>query len=888
MKVTPPVYAQRFLRWFCEEELYEEIIGDLDEAFYDRVEEKGYAFAKRMYIQDVVRFFKPYAWKKLHLNRQHTPMFRNYFKIGIRNIIKRKEYSLLNALGLIIGLTCIFLSILFLRNELRYDTFYSDSDDIYRIQRTYRSQEYAVVPLKDWWSTTAEDQQNYINELKKLDEVKHAIQFTSTNSPTSLPQFYGEKPNGERLVENNILWTNSGNEFFNVLDWTFVKGSAETALNEPHSVVLTESSAIKYFGSDWKADANLLSKNLVIDSIAYSINGVIGNVPGYSHVDFDLVVNKPQIPSWGAYTYIKKAEGFSDAQLSKAVSQAYVAFKPESVEDVLEKGVSPMPITSIYLNSKALYELKTPGDSRYLWIFGIIGLIILAVTITNYFNLSVALYAGRQKEIGVRKVLGAGKSSTITQFLFETLLITFGCLPVALLLMQLLLPFFNSIMGVNLENGFLLDLDLLVFAISLTAFIGLAAGLYPSIILSRKNMLDLFKGKLSNQSGGFSLRRLLVGFQFVLLIGLVTATFFINKQLDFLQNKDLGFKKDGVVSINVGGADIYQKMKNKLASNSKIMNIGAGGMPGNEMFNMTTYKMLESGEDEIRDDGTSITMDKESLEVLGIDHPKLALLDQGKASIFLINETAAKTLAATLKITQQELIGKVFQLEPEFDNEEDGTMGIHYTIDGILEDYHYFTLKEAVNPMFIEVQATPQWAYEMLVRISTEDLFATLDEIEKEYNIWHPDEPIRMEFLDDRLASLYKNEERIASLASGLSTIAVVLSILGLIGLVSFITKTKEREIGIRKVYGASVKHILLLLNKEFSILTLVATLLAAPLSFWAVNQWLEAFAYRIEPSFSVYAIAGLLCLLLVLAIVSIQSLRSVVKSPVESLKSDQ
>lgn len=888
MKLSPPSYAQRFLRWFCDEELFEEVIGDLDEAFYDRFEEKGYAYAKQMYIKDVIKFFKPYAWKKLHLNKQHTPMFRNYFKIGLRNIIKRKEYSLLNATGLIIGLTCIFQSILFLRNELRYDAFHTDAEDIYRIQRTYRSQEYAVVPLKDWWSTTAADQQNYIHELRKLDEVEHAMQFTSSNSPTSLPQFYGERSDGERLVESNILWTNSGNEFFKVLDWTFIKGSAKTALTEPRSVVLTESSAIKYFGSDWRSDVNLLSKNLVIDSNAYAVNGVIENVPSYSHVDFDLVINTPQIPSWGAYTYIKKAEGFSDDQLSGAVSKAYEIFKPESSEDILEKGVSLKPLTSIYLESKALYELKTPGDSRYLWIFGIIGLIILAVTITNYFNLSIALYAGRQKEMGVRKALGAGRSSTITQFLFETMLITYGCLPIALLLIELLLPIFNTIMSVNLENEFLTGIGLLLFAIFLTGFIGLTAGLYPSIILSRKNMLDLFKGKMSNQTGGFSLRRILVGFQFVLLIGLVTATFFINKQLEFLQNKDLGFKKDGVISINVGSADIYQKMKNKLVTNSNILSIGAGGMPGNEMFNMTTYKMLESGEDNVRDDGTSITMDKGSFDVLGIDHPKLELLDQGKASIFLVNETAASTLAASLKVPKKDLIGRVFQLEPEFNNEEAGTMGIHYTIDGFIEDYHYFTLKETVNPMFIEVQAVPQWAYEMLFRISTEDMFTTLNEIEKEYNAWHPNEPIRMEFLDDRLASLYKNEAQIASLASGLSTIAVALSILGLIGLVSFITKTKEREIGIRKVYGASVKHILLLLNKEFSILTVIATLLAAPLSFWAITQWLEAFAYRIDPAFSIYAIAGVLCLILVLTVVSIQSLRSAIKSPIESLKSDQ
>lgn len=874
---------QKFLQWFCDAELYEEITGDLDEAFYERLDEKGASYAKRKYIMDVLKFFKPYAWKKLHLNRQHTPMFKNYFKIGLRNIIKRKEYALLNASGLILGLVCIFVSILYLRNELRYDTFYADAKDTYRVQRTYRSQEYAVIPLKDWWDTSAEDQLNYVNALKEQEEISHAVHFNSTSSPTSIPQFYIASENGDRFVENNILWTNSGNEIFDVFDWPFQIGNSQNALKAINSIVLSETAAIKYFGSDWKNDETL-SKNLIIDSVAYTIDGVVQDIPAYSHLDFDIIVNVPKIPSWGTYVYITRNEGITEDQLEKAIDRAYLAFKPESKDDVLEKGVSLMPLTSIYLNSKALYELKTPGDIRYLMIFGIIGLIILIVTVTNYFNLSVALYTSRQKEVGVRKVLGAARSNTVSQFLFETLLMTIGCLPIAMVLVHLILPIFNKVMEVNLANDFLSDPILMFVAVCIATFIGLIAGLYPSITLSRKKMPELFRGKMSNTKGMFGFRRVLVGFQFILLIGLVGGTFFINKQLDFMLNKDLGYNKEGVVTINVGSADIYKKMKNSLITNSNILTIGAGGVPGNEMFNMTTYKMLEAPESAINDNGTHLVIDRGSMDVLSIDHPELNSLDGDKKSIFLINETAAKALAVSLKVTEEELIGKVFQLEPEFNFEELGTMGIHYVIDGIIEDYHYFTLKESLNPMFIEIQAEPQWAYEMLFKISADNSFEVLSDIANEYNKWHPDEPIRVEFLDDRLEALYKNESRIANLSAGLSTVAIILATLGLVGLVSYILKTKEREIGIRKVFGAEAIQIIVLLNKEFIILVFIAAIIAAPVTYWLTAQWLNGFAYHISPSVFTIVATSLLCLFLVVTVVSVQSTFSALKNPVDTL----
>ena len=371
MKKYPPKFWQRFLKWFCDPELYEEISGDLEEAVEERYHEKSEAYAKKKYRLDVIKFFKPYAWKKLHIERQQAPLLQNYLKIGVRNILKHRNYSILNGVGLVLGLTCIFLSLLFIRNELRYDQFHSNADDIYRIQRVYRSQNYAVMPFQDYWSTTAEDQLNFINELKKSQGLKNVVQFNSTNSPTALPLYYVYKSDGKKLTEDNILWTNSGNEIFEVFDWEFIYGSAENALLIPGSIVLTESAAMKYFGADWKKK-DLTNEYLVLDSAEYSINGVINNVPEYSHVDFDLIINRSQIPSWGNYTYVKKTPELSEQQLLEAVSAAYFSFRPEAKDNPLEKGLILQPLTSIHLDSEALYELKTPGAPRYLWMFGLI------------------------------------------------------------------------------------------------------------------------------------------------------------------------------------------------------------------------------------------------------------------------------------------------------------------------------------------------------------------------------------------------------------------------------------------------------------------------------------------------------------------------------------
>ncbi|MEL7001641.1 MAG: FtsX-like permease family protein, partial [Bacteroidota bacterium] len=884
-KQKPPQIADRFLRWYCNEDLYDEIAGDLYEAFYYRTNTHGHAKARLEFIKDVVKFCRPYSWKKFKTNKQDIPMFKNYFKIAIRNILKRKEYNLLNASGFIIGMTCILFSILYLTNELRYDSFHSKAENIYRVQRIYRSQEYTVMPFLDFWGTPAEDQLNYINELKQSPQIEQVVQLTSTESATSIPQCYVQKPDGERFVENKIVWTNSGNDFFEVFNWNFIKGSPQKAFDQPRSIVLTESSAKKYFGENWSTYNGLLENSLFIDSIGYIVTGIIEDVPAYSHFDFTLLVNTPKIPSWGSYVYVKTTEGTREDQLLSAVSEAYLKFMPDAANNPLEKGLTLINLESIYLGSNALYELKTPGDVRYLWVFGAIGVIVLIVMLTNYFNLSLALYVGRQKEIGMRKVLGAGKGGTIAQFLFEALVLVFTCLPVSLLFLSIILPLFNTAMGMRLSNEILTNPSLASTAIGLTFFVGLSAGLYPALFLSSRKTMDLFKNKLSNAKGRLGLRRILVGFQFLLLIGLGTATYFINGQLSYLLKKDLGFVKEGVISINVGSAGAYEKMRNDLSTNPNIMGIGAGGVPGNEMANTLTYKMFDAEDSDVKDDGTHLVIDPGSLEVLGIEHPALEKIENGANSVFLINETAAKYLSNTLKIKSDELVGQLFVMEPEFNNEQDGTMGIHYTIDGILDDYHYFTLKETMNPLFLEVQAKPNWVYEMLFRLSTDNIFTTIDEIEKEYNKWHSEEPIQIEFLEERLAGLYKKEKQIAQLTIALSSMVIFLSLLGLLGLVSFIAKVKESEIGIRKVFGASVNQILLLLNKDFLIIVTISTIIATPLSYLLIKQWLNAFAYHIDPSIYIYFIAGVVCIISVGIVVTIQCLKAAYKNPVEAIK---
>ena len=883
--IPPPRWADRLLVWFCDDALIEEIQGDLHEAFYQRTQARGLRYARRQYARDVLRFFKPSVIQKFNVYQQHPPMLRNYFKIAVRSLVRQRRYALINGVGLTLGLGCVFLALLYLRNETRYDQFHENAADTYRLLRTYRSQVYTCLPFQSYWNTSADEQLRLPEGFEELSNVQAVTQFVlSYSAVAGQGAYFVETETNGTYTEDQILFTNRGSAFLRIFDWPFLIGDPASALDAPYRVVLCESTAQKYFGTDWQQRDDVLGTSLRIDTVDYQVSGVIRDVPPYSHLEFDLAASTPSIPSWGAYTYAHLKPGADPTPVNQQLNQRYLSLYPEQQEDPLEKGITLQSLTDIHLHSNYLYELKKPGDVRYLYIFGLIGFIILVITGTNYINLSVAMYAGRQKEIGMRKVMGARRRDVSGQFLFEAILLALISLPLALLLLELLLPFFNRLMELSLRNDFLRELPLAAAAVGLTLGIGLLSGLYPSLRLSRRALPQLFKGKLGSTGAGLSLRRTLVGFQLVLLIALGSATLLINKQLAFIEQKDLGYESEGIVSFGLSNVDDYRYLRERLLAFPQIVSVGSGSLPGELMYNQVTYTLPDA--EPVQDDGTSLYMDLGLVEALGITHPALQKLNEGADEVLLINQTAAEALARISDQTPDELVGEVLITEPEYVSEE-GEVGFSHVVSGIMDDFHYFTLKEAINPMFLWVRREPEWVYNVVVKARTDQFYETIGRIKEVYTQVRPDVPFRLQFMDERLATLYAQERQIGQLSTALSAIAILLAVLGLSGLVSFIAYQRRSEISIRKVFGASVRQILLLINREFALLVAGATLLAAPLAYFGITAWLANFAYRVSPGWLDFALVGFISLVLVAAVVSLQSFRTAQRNPAQTLREE-
>ena len=881
----PPKWADRFLEWFCDEYLLEEIQGDLHEAFYHHLKTRGPTYAKRQYIYDVTRFFKPYAFEKYSRAKQFLPMFNNYFKIAIRNIWHRKVFTTLNLAGLSVGISAILLIFFYLRNEYTYDQDTPDHQQVYRLMNEYRVQMYTCMSFVDYYGTAPEDQLQLINHLKGYDGVVQACHFVPSESDIGgRDQFY-VKVDGREFIADNVLYTNTGTAFNDIFPQEYLLGSVENAFDQFQSVVLTKSLAEAWFGKSWK-EQPLLGKTLEVRGELYSLSAVVDDVPPNRHYDFDWIVYQKAIPSWAAYTYFKLEPQQSIDRLMTQLNNDVDKVYPGRSEDVLQKGIHHVALADIHFTPDTLYELKPVANTIYLKTFGIVGLIILLIILTNYTNLSIAMYADRQKELGVRKVMGAQSADISFQLLAEAILLALLCFPVCLLLLSIILPAFFETMGLDLDRSVLWEPSSLGILLGFLLLTGFLSGVYPALVYGRKSMLSLFGGKLSKVFGNriFNLRNMLIASQFILVIGLMSVTVYIYQQLDFVKNKNLGFTKEGVLFFDIDGAEKYQQLRTALASIPEIKGVGANGIPGSDMYNQSTYKMKDT--DVTLSDGTDQYVDYNLLKALNIACEACEELEKGKEEVFVINRTAAEKLAKIKGVQPEDLIGEVLVSEPEWENEEFG-YGVPHVIDGIVDDYKFFSLKYPNQSLLISVAKEPGWAYQALVSANTEDWPQTISKIQHAYLEVEKERPFQFQFLEDRLDQLYIAEKRSGTLIGGLSFLAMLLALMGLAGMVSYLAYSRQKEIGIRKVLGASISSILFGFNKEFIQLLLLSTLVAGPLAILFASQWLSSFAFRIEPQIWVILGAGLFSAMLVILLVSLQSYRAASQQPVDVLKTD-
>lgn len=882
-QIAPPAWADHFLRWFCSEELLEEIQGDLAEAFYHRVEQECLRSAKRQYVIDVFRFFRPYAFEQYSATKQFVPMFQNYIKIAIRNILKRKGYTLLNLSGLTIGLTAVLLIGIYLRFEWTYDQSIPDHEQVYRLVRDYRVQSYACMQFPEYNNSSAPEQQRLVSHLKEYDGIEDACQFVLSDSDIGDQQKQYLRWKDKKYITDKVLYTNTGSDFQKIFQQRLLSGTEDQAFGSMDRVILTKSMAQNILGEDWKND-QYLGQAIELGDKTYLLGGVVEEPAANLHFDYEIIVVQNMIPSWGAYTYVKTTGQSDMAVLIRQVNEKIDAVYPGFHEDVLEKGIWAIPVAQLHHTRNLLYELKPTADPVYLWTFFLVGIVILLIVWTNYANLSIAMYTGRQRELGIRKLFGARSKDISRQIMVEAVVLSLLALPLSWLALSLLLPVVNEQMNIKLAQT--PDWFSIMFGLGIVIVSGVISSIYPAIVYGKKSLVKLFDGHLNLNYGRriFSLRNSLLLVQFVMLIGLLSSTLFIFQQLDFLKNKDLGFDPENVFYVAIDDLEQYETMRSVLASDPAIQAIGTGLTPGNEMYNQGTYKML--GSEEILSDGTIEETDISGLQVLGITCEPCKALAEGKSSVFVINETAARKLAEIRGVEPEALIGETVVLEPEWENEQYG-YGVHRTIEGIIEDYHYFSLKYDHQSILLQVFANPGYVYRVLVRAQPGKWGEAVAAAENAYRGLESERPFTLSALETNLESLYQGEKQAGILMAGLSIVVVVLSLMGILGLVSFITFTRRKETGLRKLFGASVMDLLLRLNHDFVILVFAATLAAIPISLILIYNWLDLFAFHISPSPWVILMSGVLALCLIVVSVVLYAASSARKNPIEVLSAE-
>lgn len=795
-------------------------------------------------------------------------MLKNLIKIAVRNILKEKGYSVINLLGLSIGITCSLFILLYVLDELSYDKYHENADDIYRVVSNIQEPDNAFtwavaqIPLRD-------------ELIEHHSEVKNAVRFFGMGRTLYT---YEDKSFNE---ENFYLADSTAFEMFT---YEFITGDQQTALDKPNSIVLTESIAKKYFGS-----TDCIGKSLTDpDNDQLQVTGVIKDVPDNSHFTFDALISRNSAPNWqggwgnfGVFTYIQFPKGFNannfQANLdSIIVKQVNPIFESIGIKIQYEM----QKITDIHLYSKIQDEAEEGGDISYIYIFSIVAAFMLIIASINYMNLATARSFKRAKEVGIRKVMGSLKGQLVSQFLTESIIMAVFSLLVSLGLIYILLPFFNDLANKSIVFGSLFTSEVIFILFGIIVFVGIVGGSYPAFYLSGFNPAVVLKGRASSKGGNGLIRKLLVVFQFSISIFMLISTLVVYDQLTFLRNKDLGFSKEQVMRIEVPGRELRSKLgvvRNELLQQPGIKNVATasatpGGGIGKVIFNVESNdgEMLERGIDFYNADYDFIsTLGMEIVE--GRDFSKDILSDTIAA--VLVNQSMVD------KMAWEEPLGKKFRI-PGRD-----TVYIKEVI-GIVKDYHQNSLYDEIEPLMIQYNSNNYYTY---IKLDGNDIRPIIDKVE---NVWaqtFPNQPFEFKFLDQDFDSQYAADERRGVIFTVFSSLTIVIACLGLLGLTSFTTEQRTKEIGIRKVIGASLNSIIILISKEFLILVTVATIIACPIAYYFMDNWLQAFAYKIElnQEWLTFILSAVIAMIITLITVGYHTLRAATSNPVNSLRSE-
>tara|TARA_R110002074_G_scaffold197610_1_gene364672 strand:- start:22059 stop:24470 length:2412 start_codon:yes stop_codon:yes gene_type:complete len=800
-------------------------------------------------------------------------MFKNYIKIAWRNLIKNKGYSIINIGGLAIGMACFLMIALFINNELSYDTYHKNADNIYRVVHHSGSED-----IDDQWIWGNAP----VGPALKADfsEVIEKVQFSGRSDV--LLEY-----NENSFQESNCFYVDA--TVFDVFSWPLISGNPETALEAPYSIVLTESTAKKYFGNEDPMGKTVDGVGGRANDGLYTVTGVMKDVPPNSHFSFDVLLSmssfyqtRPSIfESWGYvdfYTYFLVNDNFNlEAFQTKMPSFLKKRLPEESQEYYYD--VSFEPLKDAYLNSTAARQPGITGSLSNIYIFAIIGLFILIIASINFMNLATARSMERAKEVGVRKAIGADKKGLIFQFMGESLIMVFLSAIIGLLIVSVCLPWMENITGkeFTIDNIFNINTLLLYFGTALIT--GLLSGSYPAFVLSNFKPVSVLKGLVSSSPQGVNLRKGLVIFQFSLSIALIASTVIVYFQLGFMLDKNLGFDREQqlVIDFNYDSAirENLETIKNEFLTLPEVSSASASRtVPGAHFPAAGTN--IESNEGEM----INYTPFLYEVDVDFIPHYKLEMV-AGRAysrdfpadtiSSMVINESAVKEFGYA---NPENILGKKF--------EQWGKSG---TIIGVVKDFNYLSLHEKVAPLTLRYE--PGSSRFISLRIKSKNVAAAIKKIENKWAELAPHRPFLYSFLDDSFNEQYIADFRFKELFTLFSFLAILIACLGLFGLATYSAMLRTKEIGIRKVLGAEVASIVTLLSKDFIKLVLISILIATPFAWYAMNKWLNVYAYKIDISWWIFALAGIIALSVAILTVSYHAIRSARANPIKSLRTE-
>jgi putative ABC transport system permease protein len=864
----PPLFAEKLLNWMS---LYEEDFlckGDMNEEFKEKARTEGFPKARRWYVFQVVKSYPPYLYYSFFWS---LVMIKNYLITALRNTKRQKFYSFLNLSGLAVGITCFILISLYIQHELNFDRFHENADRIYRVcfrhAFVYQGKNESAITPAPLAPALKEDLPSVVSSVRLVDSSEVLL---STNERS--------------IIAEKVFFSSPG--LFDVFTFPLLRGFPEQALLDPYSIVISEREATKLFGS-----ADPLGKTLSYEGqYDLTVTGVLQNPPDHSHLIADYIlpfsfygiVNDLTFTSWtnsGYYTYIKLKDG-TDPSLIEENLLGYM--KRSSPSGKVPEGFAYFlqPLTRIHLHSDLIAEISPNGDINSIYLFGFIAFLILIIACINSINLVTARAAQRGKEVGLRKVIGARRGQVIKQFIGESYLLSAMAVVLSYFLVQLLLPSFNVFVGRDLDFRLISNPKLILEMTALLISIGFFTGMYPALVLSSIKPVSVLKGVLTRKTKGISLRNGLVVLQFAISITLVICTLAVRGQLLFLKNTDVGYRKDHIITVRIRDPQIRKNLKvikDQLLSNSNILAVSTSSSLPHLTTSLHRARHPQASVDEYFPMYQN-TVDYDFLNLYEIEMVagrsfSREFQSDGEGT-FILNEAAVKAL------------GYEDPINKEFVYPVHGGAPKRGRIIGVMSDFNMLALYQGIEPLNLALDPSESQRY-LSVKIRESNIQETIASIKKTLESISTVYPFEYQFFDDVFLSTYLNEKKLGQMFNAFGLLAIFIACLGLFGLASFTIQQKTKEIGIRKVLGASSGKIFTWLSKDFTKWVFLANGIAWPIAYLLMNKWLQNFSYRISLGLGLFVVSAAAALLLALITIVFQAAKAANSNPVEALKTE-